>query len=208
MINFWHSILRVSSLTMAKSFTPIILKSDTVECAAFKWWGQTGWESEGGLHDWSNYVQSVLSSSCSPPLFPLKYILCWVTLWFYNLAKIATLEGYLYTSCSDRRHEGALLRLHPVLSNQNIHSSPGPILFVNKYVYLFIHFFDMPRNQPFLIKLQYMKKEIQLLLVAEIRSRSGEMEFPNGRLVSSYLDGTWQKFILINLEIKLFNKIC
>ena len=67
----WGPINDIQSygLTMSISFSPIILSSDTVEGVAFKWWGHIGWESEGGLRDRSNYVQSVLSSSCPPPFF-------------------------------------------------------------------------------------------------------------------------------------------
>ena len=128
-------------------------------------------------------------------------------LWLCNISKIPTLERHLCTSCSDRRHEGALLRLHPVLSNQNMYAFISWANFV--HIYVFIYFFDMPWNLSFLIILQYMKKEIQFLSGTEIRSRSGEMKFPNGRLlspvISSKLDKSWALFSS-TFQIKPFNK--
>ena len=76
-------------------------------------------------------------------MFSLRNTFCQVMLWLCNISKIPTLERYLCTSCSDRRHEGALLRLHPVLSNQNMHSSPGTILFTI-CIYLFLRYAMSP----------------------------------------------------------------
>ena len=122
-----------------------------------------------------------LLAPCLSHIHSWKYNVC-------NLSNIATLEGYLCTSCSDRSHEGALLRLRPVLSNQNRSSSSRP-------------------NETCLLRqirqFWIFEKDDRFALGEEIWSRSGEFEFPNVRLLSLFIS-TRQKFIPINLPNQTF----
>ena len=102
-------------------------------CPELRWWGHIWPEVSEGFAWWEQLCTECtfvfVPPQTTPPFFSriyswkynicLSYLLC-------NLSNIATLKGYLCTSCSDRSHEVALLRLHPVLSNQNMHSFSRP----------------------------------------------------------------------------------